>query len=124
MMGTGQKFLNSIEDENGFNLIEVMISLAIVGSLLVTLIYTLNHHLDVVRKQETVTLATCLAKEKIYSMEINPVNSKGLFPEPYRNFSFETFTRESMFPGMMEISVTVKCEKEEAALSRLIIKGK
>ncbi len=118
------ELIKTIEQKNGFSLIEVMISLAIMGGLLVTLIYTINHHLDVVRKQETVTLATNLAREKILNMEVNPVDSKGSFPEPYRKFSFETFTRDSVFPGMMEIVVTVKSEKEEAVLSRLIIRGK
>lgn len=106
----------------GFTLLEVMISLAIVGGLLVTLIYALNYHLGIAERHRTVTISAGLAKEKIYAMEKTPLAGKGRFPEPYAAFSYETNIRDSSFPGMSEISVVVTDGKEQVTLSELIRK--
>jgi prepilin-type N-terminal cleavage/methylation domain-containing protein len=53
-------FFNSRRD--GFTLLEVLIAIAIVGSLLVTLIYTLNYHLGLAERQKTITIATLLRR--------------------------------------------------------------
>ena len=99
-----------------------MISLAIVGGLLVTLLYTLNYHLGIAERHRIITISTNLAKEKMYTMERNPVAGKGQFPEPYSGFSYETNIRDSLFPGMSEIWVVVRNGKETIALSELIRK--
>lgn len=108
--------------KTGFTLLEVMISLAIVGGLLVTLIYTLNYHLGIAERHGIITTATNLAKEKIYEMEQSPAESKGFFPEPYSDFSYETSVKDSSFYGMSEIAVTVRNGKEDIILSELIQK--
>lgn len=106
----------------GFTLLEVMISLAIVAGLLVTLIYTLNYHLGIANRQVIITTATLLAKEKMYEIQDNPDTGKGLFKEPYADYSYETSARDSGFPGMTEIAVVVRNGKENVTLSRLIEK--
>ena len=53
--------LFSISDssrDNGFTLLEILIALAIVGGLLVTVIASLNYHLGIVERHETITVAT------------------------------------------------------------------
>jgi len=114
----------SLFTERGFTLLEVMISLAIVGGLLVTLIYTLNYHLGIAERHRNTTISTSLAKEKMYAMERKPMTEKGHFPEPYAGFSYETAIRDSSFPGMSEISVIVSDGKESITLSQLIRKVK
>ena len=109
---------------SGFTLLEVMISLAIVGGLLITLIYTLNYHLGIADRQRVITIATNLAKSKIYEIEKQASVSKGYFQEPYAVFSYETFVKDSSFPGMTEIAVTVSNEKETITLFELIKKKK
>jgi general secretion pathway protein I len=106
----------------GFTLLEVMISLAIVGGLLVTLIYTLNYHLGIAEQHRETTIAVSLAKEKMYAMELKPLNEKGTFPEPNAGFSYETRIKDSSFPAMAEISVTVSGGRENVTLSELIRK--
>ena len=108
----------------GFTLLEVMLSLAIIGALLVTLLYTLNYHLGIAERHGVVTVSMGLAKEKLYEMEKGPSSTKGNFPEPYRNYTYETSVKDSSFPGMTEISVTVKNGKEEITLSELMKKAK
>jgi len=108
---------------NGFTLFEVMVSLAIVGGLLMTLIYTLNYHLGIAERQVTITTLTNLAKEKIYEMERNPQISRGNFPEPNIDVSYETFIENSAFPGMKEIRIVVRKDKEIMGLSELMRKS-
>ncbi|MFA4916622.1 MAG: type II secretion system protein [Syntrophales bacterium] len=105
---------------SGFTLLEVLISLAIVGGLLVTVIYTLNYHLMLAERQVIITTSTNLAKEKLYEMEKTPNVSSGHFPEPYSRFFYKTNIRKSSFPGISEIGVVVSNEKESVTLSQLI----
>lgn len=114
----------SAHRKSGFTLLEVMISLAIIGGLLVTLIYTLNYHLGIAERQRLITTVTSLAKEKLYEMGKKPSSGKGNFAEPFSAFSYETSTKDSQFPGLSEISVTVINSKEEITLSELIRKTK
>lgn len=110
--------------QQGFTLLEVMISLAIIGGLLVTLIYTLNYHLGIADRHSVITKATNLAKQKLYEMEKTPSETRGNFEEPYAAFSYETLIKNSIFPGMTEISVTVRSGKEDIKLSELVRKAK
>jgi len=108
--------------KGGFTLLEVMISLAIIGGLLVTLIYSLNYHLGIAVRHRTLTVCTALAREKMYFMENTPSAGKGQFSEPYEGFSYETNIKDSAFPGMSEISVTVTDGKEQIKLAELVRK--
>ena len=111
-----------IRGKTAFTLLEVMISLAVVGGLLVTLLYTLNHHLGIAERHGVVTLSIGLAKEKLYEMEREPEEGKGTFPDPYAAFSFVTSIKDASFPGFLEISVSVRNGNETVTLSELIRK--
>src|SRR4030066_1997506 len=74
----------------GFTLLEVLIALAVIGALLVTLISTLNYHLSLVARQETITVATLLAKDKMAALSKSPEENKGFFDSPYDRYSYET----------------------------------
>jgi general secretion pathway protein I len=106
----------------GFTLLEVLIALAIVGGLLVTLIYTLNYHLGLVERQETITVATLLAKGKMIDLEKNPENKKGEFEAPNNKYAYETFVKASPYPGISEIGVVVTAGKEEVRLNEFVFK--
>ncbi len=113
-----------MKDEDGFTLLEVMISVAVVGALLVTLLYTLNYHLGIADRHKIVTISTELAKGKMYDMEKTPVVEKKAFPEPYSDYSYETTVRTSLMPGMSEIGVVVTNGKETVTMSELVKKTK
>lgn len=113
-----------MRDERGFTLLEVVISLAVVGGLLVTLLYTLNYHLGIADRHRVVTVATELAKSKMYDMEKTPVVEKKAFPDPYADYSYETSIRSSLMPGMSEIGVVVTNGKESVTMSELVRKTK
>lgn len=118
------KFLPLNFHKEGFTLLEVMISVAIIGGLLVTLIYTLNYHLGILQRHETITIATLLAREKMAELEKISENQKGVFPAPYSDYSYESFIRESIFPGISEVSLIVRRDKEEIRFSELVQKPK
>ena len=109
-----------ILSKKGFTLLEVLIALAIVGGLLVTLIYTLNYHLGLVERQETITVATLLAKGKMIDLEKKPESKKGEFEVPYNRYTYETFVKESPYPGISEIGVVVTAGKEEVRLNEFV----
>lgn len=106
----------------GFTLLEVLIALAVVGGLLVTLIYTLNYHLGIAERQETVTVATLLAKNKMADMEKAPESMKGVFDAPYDSYNYETYVKDSKYPRISEIVVVVKTAKEEVKLNEFVFK--
>ncbi|MGO9016022.1 MAG: prepilin-type N-terminal cleavage/methylation domain-containing protein [Dissulfurispiraceae bacterium] len=105
---------------NGFTLLEVMIALAIIGGVLLTLIYSLNYHLGIAGRHEAVTIATMLAKEKMVDAELSPLSTSGDFEAPYEAFHYKTDVTESEFPGFSELSVTVTADKESVTFSELI----
>jgi general secretion pathway protein I len=109
--------------QQGFTLLEVMVSLAIVGGLLMTLIYTLNYNLGITGKLFAVTNMTNLAKEKIEEMETEPRETEGHFPAPNDALNYETKVRDSAFPDITEIAVTVGDGKTRVMLSKLIRKA-
>jgi prepilin-type N-terminal cleavage/methylation domain-containing protein len=107
---------------DGFTLLEVLIALSIVGGLLITLIYTLNYHLGIIERHETITVGTLLAKNKIADVEKSPENKKGVFDAPYDGYTYETFVKESPYVGISEIIVIVRAGKEEVKLNEFIFK--
>lgn len=106
----------------GFTLLEVMLAVALLGGLLVTVLYTLNYHLGVVQRHKTLTIATMLAVDKIEEMKKSPVASEGNFPPPNSGYSFVTGIGKSPMPGVTEIFVTVTKDSEDVTMTRLILK--
>ncbi len=106
----------------GFTLLEIMIALSIIGGLLVTLLYSLNYHLGIAERHETLTIATMLAKNKLHEVETNPAATKGDFPAPFSSYHYATELKESPYPGISEILVTVGNGKEEVKFTEFIEK--
>jgi general secretion pathway protein I len=109
--------------DGGFTLLEIMISLAIIGGLLVTVIYTLNYNLSLAERQEFQTIATMLSRNKMVEAEKNPVASKGEFPEPYAGYSYATAISESPYLGVSVLTVVVSRGSEDFKLSEMIENG-
>jgi general secretion pathway protein I len=107
-------------DERGFTLLEVMVALALVGGLLVTVIYTLNYHLGIAERHETETVALMLCKNKFYELDKDASDEEGAFPEPYSDYRYEVKVGDSAYPGIVEVSVTVTKGKEKATLKELL----
>ena len=89
-----------------------------------TLIYTLNYHLGIAERQFVVTNMTNLAKVKIREMEDSPQAREGRFPESDTALHYKTEVKDSTFPEMSEIVVTVENGRERIVLAELIRKRK
>ncbi len=108
--------------QKGFTLLEVMVSLAIVGGLLVTLIYSLNYNLGIAGRHEFITVATLLAKDKMAESEKTPAEAKGPFPKPFSSYRYIVGLKDSPFPGLAEMDVTVERGGEKVELSEMVRK--
>jgi len=102
--------------QSGFTLLEVMVAVAVMGALLVTLIYTLNYHLTVAERQESLTIAYLLARDKMEEMEQSAAETKGEFAEPYSRYHYLTEIKSSLYPDMSEIHVVVSDGREDAKI--------
>lgn len=109
-----------VRDGHGFTLLEIMVALAIIGAVLVTLIQTLNYHLGLVEKQESVTVATLLAKTTMAEMKKLREEKKGFFEKPYGDYAYETYLEDSPYPGVAEIVVVVRSGKETVTLNEFV----
>ena len=55
-------------------------------------------------------------------LEKTPEDKSGKFDEPFDNYTYETFVKESPYLGISEIIVVVKAEKEEVKLNAFVFK--
>lgn len=110
-------------DRNGFTLLEVMISLAMVSVLIITVLYTLKHHLTIAQRHETATVAVMLAVEKLSELRQYPVlrEQKGSFAVPYADYRYTVKVGKSSFAGISEITVIVSRDNEEVSLRKLVL---
>lgn len=107
----------------GFTLLEVLIAVAIVGGVLVTVLYTLNHHIGVADRNIVRTVATTLAWEKLAEIRDGAaasVKMKGDFADPHSEFSYVIKLKASRYPGVAELSATVTGGGEQVTLSELV----
>ncbi|MBF0403780.1 pilus assembly FimT family protein [Candidatus Magnetominusculus xianensis] len=107
-------------DSGGFTLIEVFISIAIIGGLLMTAIYTLNHHLAIVSRHRVITTASALAVEKLRDSDrLNITEDKGKFPPPFTDFTYEIKSITSTYSDIKIKELTVRYGDEKISLRRL-----
>lgn len=114
------KKFHSLLGKCGFTLLEIMLSLAVIGGLLVTVLYTLNYHLGIAGKQEFITVATMLSKNKLSEAEQNPVKAEGEFSAPYSGYRFTTVISQSPYPGLSGITVNVYRGNDYVRMSQLV----
>ena len=97
-----------------------MVALAVTGALLVTLLYTLSHHLSVAGRHETLTVAMILGEEKMTEAKQAPSNSEGQFDKPHSDYLYKVEIKKYAYPGVSEIWVAVNRGKEAVLLKDLI----
>ncbi|MFC1769930.1 type II secretion system protein [Nitrospirota bacterium] len=106
--------------KEGFTLLEVMVAIAIIAGLMVTLLGTLNHHLDVASSQETITTAVLLGRQKLHDAQRESLVEKGNFESPYEDYAYAVTLTETMYPGVFELAVEVRKDNELVLLKELL----
>ena len=95
----------------GFTLIEIMVSLAILGISLVVLLGLRNRDLAISSEANHIVVATLLAHERValFSLEQDKDlgERKGGFEEPYQDYKWALTLSETGFPKIKELSINV-----------------
>lgn len=111
-----------MKTNKGFSLLEVLIAVAITGTLLVAIIDLVNHHLSVVQRYQTLSVETMLAREKLKELKAAPRQEEGNFPEPYARYSYRSEIVNGPLPFLDELALTVKRGREETEFRMMIPK--
>jgi type II secretion system protein I len=102
---------------SGFTLLEVVVALAIVGSVAIASLSTLDQHFRTARRAGETATAVALATERLEAIRIELGGRtsrlpdslrRGRFPEPFQTWRWEAEIREvSGRPGLSEASVRI-----------------
>ncbi len=100
-------------------------ALAIVGGLLVTLLYTVSNHLQVAERHEVVTKAVLLAREKLSQIKAGTREAEGRFDPPNEDYKWRVDVVEDQYFGItvFNLSVSVTRGHERVVLNELMREG-
>jgi prepilin-type N-terminal cleavage/methylation domain-containing protein len=112
--------MKDISFNAGFTLLEIMIALALIGSVLVTILYTVNYHADLSYENALMTEMYLLAKEKIIEMELNPEDSKGKIPDT--DFRFTNTVTTIPDTRIIELKTTISGKGKTISLREFIVR--
>ena len=109
---------------SGFTLLEVMVAVAVIGGLLITLIYTVNTQLKATSIHETLSVATILARSKLDEVRAKPTEQlskpEGAFEEPNAQYTYKIDVKPTEYDGVSELSVRVTREGESVELKKMV----
>ncbi len=105
---------------SGFTLLEVMISLAIIGLALAAVLQTVNYHSDILYRNTQKTIMYQLAKEKMKELQEKPVETEGKAGD---RFVFTNRVRIDRHTGIVQLTTTVSGEGESVSLVQFRMEG-
>ena len=109
---------NSRKKNAGFTLLEIMITIAIVGIALVAIMRALAMSVDVCNKSRNISIATLLAKGKMAEVESrgfpDAEEISGDFEEEYPGFKWERSISEIGMEGLRKVVVRVLWQEGES----------
>jgi len=106
--------------EYGFTLLEIMIALALVGMVLVTILYSVNYHADLSYENALMTEMYMLAKERLVEMEMRPANSRGRIKDT--DFTFINTTTTLPDTGIVELRTTINGKGKRVSLREFMVR--
>jgi type II secretion system protein I len=117
--------------KKGFMLLELMVSLAILSTGLLTVTRSFISSLGASNYSQQYTLACTLAEEKLnelgQSTDLSEGTTQGSFEEPYLQFSWELEIKPSSNDSLKHVTITViwkeKGKQRKAKLATLILKN-
>ncbi|MBL0224640.1 MAG: type II secretion system minor pseudopilin GspI [Geobacteraceae bacterium] len=111
----------------GFTLLEVVVALAIMASVILTVLGSLNYHLDIVTAERDSTALTILARNRLVELEQQPAlqqKSEGTFAPSHADVTWRAELFPAKVPALQKLVVTVqrRGDKREVALVRYVLK--
>ena len=109
----------------GFTLLEVMISLAVLAGVILTVISSFNYHLSVVARDMEETTAVLMGRAKLDDPGFQAVDGeKGTFAPDRPDINWKTDVKQTDYPGVKRISLTLywESERKKIALVRYLAK--
>ena len=111
---------------HGFTLLEVMIALAIMATVILTLLGSVNYHLSVISNERDNTTFTLLARARMAELEQNPLQQKseGSFAPTHPELTWQSELFPTQVPTLQKLVVRVRrdADKQEVALVRFVLK--
>lgn len=109
----------------GFTLLEVMVALAIMASVIVTLIGATNYHLGLLQGEQETTVLTILARQQLESLAQKGaiLKAEGTLTPLHPNVRWSTELFPTKLPSVQKVVLTLKKngEKSEVALVRYVL---
>jgi general secretion pathway protein I len=111
----------------GFTLLEVVVALAIMAGVILTVLSSLNYHLDSISAERDNTTLTILARNRLVELEKQgglQQKSEGTFAPAHADVTWRAELFPAKVPALQKLVVTVqrKGDKREVALVRYILK--
>ena len=111
----------------GFTLLEVVVALAIIAAVILTVLGSLNYHLDSISAERDNTTLTLLARNRLVELEQHgglQHKSEGTFAPAHADVTWRAELFPAKVPALQKLVVTVqrKGDKREVALERYVLK--
>ena len=109
---------------SGFTLLEVVVALAIMASVILTLLGSVNYHLGIIANERDSTTMTLLARTRLAELEQAPAKGEGTFAPSHPEFGWKAELLPTELPGLQKLVVRVKRsgDSREVALVRYLTK--
>lgn len=111
----------------GFTLLEVVVALAIMAGVILTVLGSLNYHLDNISAERDNTTLTLLARNRLVELEQQgglQQKSEGTFAPAHADITWRAELFPAKVPALQKLVVTVRRtgDKREVALVRYVLK--
>lgn len=111
----------------GFTLLEVVVALAIMAGVILTVLGSLNYHLDSIAAERDTTTLALLARNRLVELEQQGAlqkMSEGTFAPAHADVTWRSELFPAKIPALQKLVVTVKRtgDKREVALERYVLK--
>ncbi|MEI6213736.1 MAG: type II secretion system minor pseudopilin GspI [Desulfuromonadales bacterium] len=117
---------HSVFAVEGFTLLEVVVALAIMATVIMTVLGAVNYHLSVISRERESTVLTLMARARLAEIELSgtPKKGEGTFAPSHPDVKWKTELAPAKLPGLQKLVVRVQRtgSAEEVALVRYLPK--
>ena len=109
----------------GFTLLEVMVALAIMASVILTVLGAVNYNLSIITEERDSTALTILARAKLFELELQgvPQKAEGTLAPAHPELSWEAEQFPTEIPVLRKLVLRVwrTSDKREVVLEHYLV---